>query len=82
MRPRKPPKDLANFDTGVIAASQLIHLAMERILFSKSRVRWSVTVRYYQTPEEEKQDGREVVCTQFSASNAGPQFREKEGQAA
>ena len=74
---RSIPKDIENFDAGNIASAQLIHLALERILFAKAKVRWTVTVRYYQTEDEISQDKCPVVCTRFSSSNAGPKYRKE-----
>lgn len=70
----KPPKNIAKYDSSLMAGMKLMHLALERIFGCKDgvKIRWSISISYWHDdwadPEKSKGWGP-AIGTQSSFSN-------------
>lgn len=74
----RAPKDLHKYIDSKIAFGRLVHLAMEHILFIKKgiRVKWELTIRYYQDPKEKDPNDKtiaRVVSSKFGSGTVDPE---------
>lgn len=70
-RSRKPPKDAAKYLLPLVAATRLINIALENILWQRhgTRVKWSLHVQYWHTDAYKPGEKQIAICGGFKASS-------------